>query len=91
MRIITVNKAERGLRWRCACGIHIGIPGGSLGAGGTTSSRDTLQRGGEEGVCFAYANELMASGGLAVTQQLWRGSPSRGSTEPRGLGSHGGT
>lgn len=49
MRIITVNKAERGLRWRCACGIHIGIPGGSLGAGGTTSSRDTLQRGGEEG------------------------------------------
>lgn len=49
----------------------LGIPAGSLGAGSKASSRGTLQ----QRCCFAYANELMASLGLAVTQQLQRGSP----------------
>lgn len=49
----------------------LGIPAGSLGAGSKASSRGTLQ----QRCCFAYANELMASLDLAVTQQLQRGSP----------------
>lgn len=57
-----------------------GIPAGSLGAEGKASSRGTPQ----QRCCFAYANELMASLGLAVTQQLRRGSP-----PVRGSFSHG--
>ena len=53
-----------------------GIPAGSLGVGGKASSRGTAQ----QRCCFAYANELMASLGLAVTQQLPRGElPAQGS------------
>lgn len=51
---------------------------GSLGAGGKASSRATRQ----QRCCFPYANELMASLGLAVTQQLQRGSPGPGGAIP---------
>lgn len=72
-------------------GYTLESPGGPWEQGALPLPGTPCSVGGRRGGCFAYANELMASGGLAVTQQLWRGSPSRGSTEPRGLGSHGGT
>lgn len=83
-RIIAVNEQAHANVWGqgrvggCVRGRCVGIsrhPGRVPGSRVKASSRGTPQ----QRCCFAYANELMASLGLAVTQQLRCGSP-----RPRG-------